>query len=61
MAKSYQELKAELDETLEWFNSPDIDVEKATEKYEKASALLTELEQLLNNAELSVKKLAKNK
>lgn len=57
--KTYQQLKTELDEVLEWFDSGDIDIEEAVEKYEKANKLLKELEKLLSEAELSIKKLAK--
>lgn len=56
--KTYQELKTELDELLDWFESSDVDVDEATKKYEQASNLLVELEKKLSEAELIVKKLA---
>ena len=57
--KTYQELKTELDELLDWFESSDVDVDEATKKYEQASKLLVELEEKLKSAELIVKKLSK--
>jgi exodeoxyribonuclease VII small subunit len=57
--KTYQELKTELDELLDWFESSDVDVDEATKKYEQASRLFAELEQKLKSAELIVKKLSK--
>lgn len=56
---TYQELKTELDELLDWFESSDVDVDEATKKYEQASKLLVELEEKLKSAELIVKKLSK--
>lgn len=57
--KSYTELKEELDNLLDWFESSEVDVDEALKKYEQASKLLAELEKKLSEAELVVKKLSK--
>lgn len=57
-AKTYQELSAELAETMAWFESEQVDLDKAIEKYAAAMTLITEMESYLKTAENKVKKLA---
>lgn len=57
--KTYTELKDELDNLLDWFESSDVDVDEALVKYDQAAKLISELEKKLSEAELIVKKLAK--
>ncbi len=57
--KTYTQLKNELDELLDWFETSDVDVDEALKKYDEAAKLIAELEKKLSTAELVVKKLAK--
>lgn len=60
MAKSkpsYQELKAELDEVLTWFESGNANVDEAIAKYEQGMKLVKELEDYLKTAENKIKKI----
>ncbi len=54
--KSYQELKTELDAVMQWFESDELDVDEALEKYEQGRALIVELEAYLKTAENKVTK-----
>lgn len=56
-SKTYKELKSELDEIMQWFESDDVDVDKAIVKYEQGIKLVKELEAYLKTAENSVKKI----
>jgi len=55
--KSYKQLRAELDEIMIWFESDDIDVEQALEKFAQAEKIIAELEKFLSDTELKIKKL----
>jgi exodeoxyribonuclease VII small subunit len=49
-AKSFQQKMAELDELIAWFDSDQIELERAIEKYEQALSLSQELELELSEA-----------
>jgi exodeoxyribonuclease VII small subunit len=55
--KSYQELEAELQEILRWFESDTFDVDEAVKKYKRGLELAGELETYLATAENTVKEL----
>lgn len=56
--KNYQELSAQLTEILEWFESENLDLDKAVAKYEQAMKLLGEMENYLKNTKNKVKKIS---
>lgn len=56
-AKTYKELRQELDEVLTWFEDDSMDVDEAIEKFQLAIKLTKELEDYLHNAKNTVKKL----
>lgn len=56
-AKTYQELSAELAEIMAWFESEQVDLDHAIEKYAEAMTLITEMETYLKTAENKIKKL----
>lgn len=56
--KSYAQLSQELAEILEWFESQDLDLDKAVAKYEQAIKLLSEMETYLKTVENKVKKIS---
>lgn len=59
---NYQDAKKELSEILEWFETSDIDVDTALEKYDRANELLQNIETYLNDAKAKIKiKIEKNK
>ncbi len=49
-AKSFQQKMAELDEILDWFESDEVSLDDAVEKYEQAKKLSAELEKELTEA-----------
>ena len=55
--KSYQQLKAELDEVMMALQQDDLDVDKAIEFYQKGLQLVQQLEKYLKNAENKVTEL----
>lgn len=55
--KSYKQLSQELDELLAWFDSGEIDVEQALEKYQQALKVLKHMGTKLKAAENKVKKI----
>lgn len=55
---NYQDLKKQLDELTAWFESDDIDVDEAIKKYQQAVDTIKKMEKLLDQAELSVKKIS---
>ncbi len=56
--KPYNAMQSELDELLDWFNSDNVDIDKAVAKYEQAQKLLAEMEIYLKEAENKIKKLS---
>lgn len=59
MNKTYKQLRTELDELMNWFDSEDIDVEQALAKYEQAEQVIKQLEAYLKDTELKITKLKK--
>ena len=55
--KTYQQLKAELEEVLAWFEQDDIDVDMALEKHDQAEKLIAELQKYLDETEQKIKKI----
>jgi exodeoxyribonuclease VII small subunit len=56
-AKTYQQLKVELEEVLAWFEQEDVDVDKALEKHDQAEKLIAELQKYLDETEQKIKKI----
>jgi exodeoxyribonuclease VII small subunit len=56
--KNYQELSSQLNEILEWFESENLDLDKAVAKYEQATKLLADMENYLKNTQNKVKKIS---
>jgi exodeoxyribonuclease VII small subunit len=59
MNKTYKQLRTELDDLMNWFDSEDIDVEQALAKYEQAEQIIRQLEAYLKDTELKITKLKK--
>lgn len=59
--KSYRELHAELQALLDDLQTADVDVDEAITKYQKAEALIKQLEERLQTADLTIKKLKSSK
>lgn len=55
--KSYQQLKTELESSLSWFESDNIDIDEAINKYKSSIEIVKELETYLKEAENTIKKL----
>lgn len=55
--KSYKDLKRSLDEVLEKIQSPDCDLDEVLELHEKASKIVSELEDYLDKAQAKINKL----
>lgn len=55
--KTYKELRSELDQVLEWFENDAVDVDEAIAKYQQAIKLTKELQDYLQTAKNTVKKL----
>jgi exodeoxyribonuclease VII small subunit len=47
-----------LNEILEWFESENLDLDKAVAKYEQATKLLADMENYLKNTQNKVKKIS---
>lgn len=56
--KTYQQLAEELNRLIEWFESDQLNLDEAVDKYEQAMELLQEMENHLKTAENKVKKIA---
>lgn len=55
--KSYRQLSDELAELLAWFEAGDVELEEAIENYKKATELIKQMEDYLQNAQNEIKKL----
>lgn len=55
--RSYAELSAELEVVLAWFESEEIDIDKAAEQYKKARELISAIEQQLEHTENTIEKI----
>lgn len=56
--KTYQQLRDELDEVMDWFNNAgqELDVDAAIKHYQRGMELVKELEKQLKNAENKITK-----
>jgi exodeoxyribonuclease VII small subunit len=57
-ANTYQQLSDELNKLIEWFESDQLNLDEAVDKYEQAMELLQKMEDHLKTAENKVKKIA---
>jgi exodeoxyribonuclease VII small subunit len=57
-SKSYRQMATELDQIMQWFESGDIDIDEAINKYEEARKLIVEMEIYLKTAENKIKKIS---
>ncbi|MBI2008898.1 exodeoxyribonuclease VII small subunit [Candidatus Saccharibacteria bacterium] len=55
--RDYQAMDAELAEIIDWFESDKVNLDEAIVKYEKALALIAEIEKYLKTAENKIKKI----
>lgn len=55
--KTYQELKAELESEIAWFNSDEVALEQLDKHYKNALNIMNKIEEKLNSTELTIKKL----
>jgi exodeoxyribonuclease VII small subunit len=51
---SYQKARAELSEILDWFESGEVDIEQALAKYDRADALLKQIDTYLSDAKAKI-------
>lgn len=58
--KTYSQLRTDLDELLQWFESDDIDLDQAAQKYEQTLQAVKALEDYLKTAENKITKLKKD-
>lgn len=56
----YQKARAELDELLAWFESDKVSIDEAISKYERAEALITEIEKYLNDTKAKIEVITKS-
>ena len=57
-AKTYQQLSDEFAELTAWFESDQVNLDEAIEKYEQAMELLAQMETLLKTAQNKLKKIS---
>ena len=57
MKKSTNELQAELEAIIAWFESDEVAIDNAAEKYERGLAVAAELKKRLSDTENSITKL----
>ncbi len=55
--KTYTQLNDELADIIAWFESDDVELEKAITKYEQAMKLIALMEKYLNTAENKITKI----
>ncbi len=55
--RDYQEMSAELAKIIDWFESDQVNLDKAVIKYEQALKLIAEIENYLKTAENKVHKI----
>ena len=56
--KTYQQMADELNGLIEWFESDQVSLDEAVDKYEQAMSLLKDMEDFLKSAENKVTKIA---
>ncbi|QQS65004.1 exodeoxyribonuclease VII small subunit [Candidatus Saccharibacteria bacterium] len=57
--KSFSELQAQLDQIIEWFESDQVDIDEAVDKFKQGQKLIAELNERIAKAELQIKKIKK--
>ena len=60
-AKTYRQLKQELDELTAWFEQDDFEIEQATAKFKEATAIIAELEAKLTETEHDIQQITKER
>ena len=55
----YKKAKVELNELLAWFESDEITIDEALEKYQKAEKLIKQIEEYLKDTKLKIDKITK--
>lgn len=58
--KNFVDLQEELDDLILWFESDDVDIDQAVDKFKRGQELIREIELRLKNAELEVIKIKKS-
>jgi exodeoxyribonuclease VII small subunit len=56
MTKTYKQLREQLDEVLQWFESDDIDLDEAVTKHAEGEKIIAELTKYLSETEQKIKK-----
>jgi exodeoxyribonuclease VII small subunit len=56
--KDYKQMADELAELMEWFESGNVDIDEAMNKYEQAMKLIEQMEQYLKTAENKIRKVS---
>jgi exodeoxyribonuclease VII small subunit len=59
--KNYSQMSLELDEILLWFESGDVDLDEALNKYQQALKLIDEMESYLKTAQNKIQKISASK
>jgi exodeoxyribonuclease VII small subunit len=57
-SKSYRHMSDELAELMAWFESRDVDIDEAVNKYEQAMELIGQMEEYLKTAENKIRKVS---
>lgn len=57
MTQSSNELQAELDQIIEWFESDDFDIDEAANKYQRSQEIINELNKRLKETKNKISKL----
>jgi exodeoxyribonuclease VII small subunit len=60
-SKNYGQMSRELDGILLWFESGDIDLDEAVNKYQQALKLIDEMEDYLKTAQNKIQKISASK
>jgi len=55
--KTYTQLSQELASIIEWFESDEVDLDSAIDKYDEATKLIAQMEKYLKTAENKIKKI----
>jgi exodeoxyribonuclease VII small subunit len=58
ISKDYKQMADELAELMEWFESGNVDIDEAMNKYEQAMKLIEQMEQYLKTAENKIRKVS---
>lgn len=56
-SKTYAQLSQELAKIIEWFESDQVDLDSAIDKYDEATKLIAQMEKYLKSAENKIKKI----